>query len=129
MITLKEIYDPRTPWAKARRWEVHKWGIKHGITLDEAMPKDLMVRKLQAAGVPPPTANFEILGGAQAPSNAPTVEVDATDLLQRQWEAKSSIDKMNFNQLRAELRARGITWNRRWKADDIRAVLNGKNTA
>lgn len=62
-MTPGQTFDPRDPWAKARRIEIYRHGRVHGATdIQEDMPKDLMVRRLKARNIPPPVVPPRMIG-------------------------------------------------------------------
>src|SRR5512139_935536 len=150
MIEPDKTLDPRNPWDSVRRMELVRYAAEKGVKeIIEAMPKTVMVQILKQKGYPPPNVRARNIGKNMNPRawdtdanthqaapqpkqdvKAETVEIDADELLMREWQAKKpNYDNMNFNDLRAELKRRGIKWEKRWKAADIRAVLNGKDAA
>lgn len=148
MIEPDKTLDPRSPWDYVRRMELVRYAAEKGVTeIVEAMPKTVMVQILRQKGFGPPNVRTRSIGKNMNPrawdtdvnthqvppqpkqdAKAETVEVDADELMAREW-LKPNFDNMTFNDLRAELKKRGIKWEKRWKAADIRAVLNGNAAA
>lgn len=150
-MTPSQTFDPRDQWARARRIEVFRYASELGHTKDnyieEQMPKDLMVKRLKALGVPPPSvpprpigANINSRSGDTSPNShhytagksqpVEIAEVDASDVLERDWktqpkvEARSVAD-MSITELRKECKARGIKMARTDNMTTLRAKLNG----
>lgn len=133
-----ETLDPRGPWSTARRMEVFRYAKEKGVSeIKEQMPKDVMVRILQAKGIAPPNVRPRLIGknfdprswdtdinshhynGNEQPSKpAETVTIDADELLEREWKSQ---EVKGYNEMRAELKAAGVKLSRRWNKDDVRA--------
>lgn len=142
-------FDPRDPWAKARRIEVFRWAQEKGITeIVEQMPKDVMVNRLKARNIPPPPVPSRMIGahidprsGDTSPTShrhggqpqklaATTVEVDAADVLERDWQQQSAVAApMNITDMRKECKRRGIKMVRTDNMATLKAKLDGKQDA
>ena len=145
-LTPTETLDPRDPWKRVRRMEVVRYAAELGIEgITEAMPKDVSVAILRGKGVPPPSVpprsigkNFESRSGTDLNShhyNQPqqtktqqVVEVDADELLMREWKAQQA-PKMSITDARRACKDRKIPFARTDKLTDLMAKLNVQNTA
>lgn len=143
-------FDPRDPWARARRIEIFRYAQEKGVTeVIEAMPKDVMVKRLKARGIPPPAvpprpigANINPRSGDTSPNShhytaqpqkaaEPVSEVDASEVLERDWQQQQAnppladVAAMNITQARQECKRRGIKLKRTDNLVTLRAKLNG----
>lgn len=143
-LELREIFDPRDPWARTRRMQLVQYAEQLGIKeISEQMPHTVIVRKLKALGVKPPNGPQVPLGApprseAVTPSSPDTIVLDVDELAELQWQAQQTpkarpIAEMTFNEMRAELKSGGVKLNRRWRMDEVKAELeklrNGKQDA
>jgi hypothetical protein len=60
-----------------------------------------------------------------------TVTIDADLLLEQAWaieeqKLRQPAKELTWNEMRAELKAKGIKINRRWRMADVKAILDGK---
>ena len=143
---IRETWDPRGPWQKMRRQEAINYAKELGIVFDENMPKDIIIKRLIAAGAPPPKLPPRTIGmhanprqddtsptshkyeGPQDQPQRETVTVDAAELAELEWmqAKKTPVAKMSINELRAEAKTRGIKLTRKMTMNDLRALLDGK---
>lgn len=147
--------DPRDPWALPRRMEIFRYAKELGIAeIVEAMPKELMVKRLKARGIQPPKVpprpigkNLDYRSGDTSPDShhyngspvvadqtAKTVEIDADDLLEAEWRASQQPKKeLGFMEMRSELKKAGVKLNRRWRLPEVKAewekMKNGENAS
>lgn len=143
---LASITDPRSALDRTRRKDMQKYIEANGLDIDPWMPKDLMVKRLHAMGVTKIDAPLHQLGQPDnypsAPANGaaaqdgPSVEVDATDLLEAQWRAKTelpraapSVDEMSMQELRKMAKQLGLKQKRTDKMDDLRELLRDRNAS
>ena len=139
---MSDAFDPRDAWGHARRIELVRHANAMGHTdIIEQMPKELIVKRLKALGVPPPTVPLRPLmapGGNYNPRSGDTSptshkagavpvksapdEIDADELLEQEWQQKKPVADMNWHEMRAELKARGIKIDRKWRMDDVRKM-------
>lgn len=148
-MTPTQTFDPRDPWAKARRIEVYRYAREKGIVeINEQMPKDLMVERLKALGVPPPSvppreigAHINARSGDTSPDShhyngstkaaAPeVVEMNAIEVLARDWKqqqaAPPDVASMTITQARQECKRRGIKIARTDNMIALKAKLDGQ---
>lgn len=145
MWQVSKTEDPRGPWAVARRMELVRYAHELGhIDIVEQMPKELIVKRLQALGVPPPSVpprpigignprsgdtdiNSHKYNGAKIKTETERVEISAEDLMEREWSntiiAQDNFDKMSINELRNECKARGIKLARTDRVEHLKAKL------
>lgn len=145
-----QTFDPRNPWDRARRIEIVRYAKEQGIAeIDEQMPKDLMVRRLTALGVPPPSVPPRMIGipdartGDTSPDShrftaqqsQPTelAVLDAADVLERDWQAQrvkpAEVNAKPVNEiteLRKECKRRGIKLARTDNKITLKAKLSGQ---
>lgn len=124
------IEDPRDNLEKATRWELYDFAKAVGINeVKEPMPALLAVQILRAAGKtnipinPPPLGSIAVLGKDLMSSHvAADATVDALADLKRQYEQQLAnpdpvpsgpIDPNNFNEVRSELKRRGVKLSRK----------------
>lgn len=149
-MTPTQTFDPRDPWARARRLEVFRHAQENGVTeILETMPKDLMVKLLRAKDIPPPSvpprpigAHISARSGDTSPDShhyagpatvAPTetVVVDADAVLERDWKREqdavkpSAVSAMTITELRQECKRRGIKIARTDNMVTLKAKLDG----
>jgi hypothetical protein len=144
---INQIFDPRDRWQRARRMELvrqaHKFGHKD---ITEAWPKDLIIPELKSRNVPPPSVPDRTIGSdpreshtsphshevGQAPEqkveSAPVEIISAEEVLRRDFAAQQK-PPPTYHEMRAAIKERGITLNRRWNKQDIEAIYNGENPA
>lgn len=147
---LTQIIDPRGPFAKARRIELVRFARERNIDgISEDMPKDLIVKRLQAAGVktisvPPrplgsmnpreadtsPNSHHYADQRPQGPATEQTVEIDAVDALERdflqqQQKPQSNVSGLTIIQARQEAKRRGIKFSRKDTLVILREKLGG----
>ena len=145
-------FDPRDPWARARRIEIFRYAQEKGVTeVVEQMPKDVMVKRLKAKGIPPPPVPPRSIGahinprsgdtsptshrytGQTQPKAETVVEVDADEVLERDWQQQSSAPKtdrpMTITEARQECKRRGIKMKRTDNLVTLKAKLDGNKNA
>ena len=140
---MSDAFDPRDAWQHARRIELVRYASEIGHPeIVEQMPKNMIVEKLKALGVPPPSVPLRPLmapGGNYDPRSGDTTpvshrtgkapiknipdEIDADELLAQEWSQKKPVEQMGWHEMRAELKARGIKIDRKWTKDDVRKQL------
>lgn len=154
-MTPSQTFDPRDQWAKARRIEVFRYATELGHTKDdyiqEQMPKDMMVKRLKARNVPPPSVPPRPIGAhisarsgdtspdshhynAAKPATSESVSVDAADILERDWKPDlptadaptTDLAKMSIGELRQACKTRGIKLARTDNMVSMREKLNGQ---
>ena len=138
--------DPRDKWQHARRIELVRYANENGHPeITEDYPKNLIIQKLKSYGLPPPSVPPRYIGsgprsgdtdlnshhynGSPAPQQkTETVEIDADELMALEFEARKrpNVDQMTWNEMRKELKARGIKLDRKWSMADVKARLNGE---
>jgi hypothetical protein len=149
---LKDIDDPRDKWRQARRIELVRYAEENGHPeIDHRYPANLIILKLKALGLPPPSVPDRRIGsspraGDTTPNShhavngppkpkAETITIDADELLEREFEEtlKPAIKNMTYREMRAELKASGMVLNRRWSKQDIinelEQLRNGQQNA
>jgi hypothetical protein len=152
---LNKVEDHRDCLEKATRWELFQFASERGVTeIDQKMPAILMRQILRARNVTNIETQFPFLTrrtigqqrgvNATNPQNNPNAkvaEIDATQELMRQWrneqardvqppiveQAKRAVNPMA--ELRAECKRRGIKITRTSKMEDLRAKIDGENSA
>jgi hypothetical protein len=132
-------FDPRSAWDHARRMELVRHANDLGYKdITEQMPKELIVRRLQALGAPPPNTPLRPLqpiGGTIDPRTSDTHpgshkngtakqiaasdEIDATELLEQEFASQNA--NKSYNEMRAELKAAGVKLDRRWNKEAVKA--------
>lgn len=134
--------DPRDSLEKATRWELYDYAKKVGCSeVREPMPHLLAAQILRARGftkVPtevPALGSVAVLGAM--PQGAPDQTVDAVSDLKRQYEqqqanpdpapepAPFNVEGAKFNEIRAELKRRGVKLSRKDTLEVLKAKLNG----
>jgi hypothetical protein len=146
---LYKMDDPRDPWMRARRIELVRYAHEKGMAseISEQMPKDLIVKRMKAKGLPPPSVPPRPLGGPprsgdtspdshhytgpQVEVKQDTVTVDAADLAEREWAARQDkpFDQMDIRELRSACKAKGIALKRTDRMPDMKAKLRGEQNA
>lgn len=129
------IEDPRDNLEKATRWELYEYAKQVGCKeVYEPMPAMLAIQILRARGftnirIPDrPLGSIAILGAmprgvAEPPA---TQTLDALAELKKQFETQQAAPKeLTFQQMRIELKARGIKYKRTDKVDTLRELLDG----
>lgn len=142
---LYQTFDPRDLWATARRIEVYRHAKEHNVPdISEDMPKDLIVKRCKAAGLPPPSVPRRPIGsvdprigdtnpnshhaGEGSVAKSEEVEtIDADDNLEREWKTQQQkpVNDMNINELRGACKAKGIKLSRRDNMQAMKAKLSG----
>lgn len=129
---LTRIDDPRDNLEKARRMELVAFAKAQGVEgISEDMPAMLIRKRLRTLGLTQIAIPQRILGQttarhADAPMGLPGVgervaEVDADADLERQFANRElSVDEMNYNQLKDELKRRGVKRGRADRLPDLR---------
>ena len=106
-MTPDKIEDPRDKWQHARRIELVRYALENGHPdITEDYPKNLIIKKLKALGLPPPNVpprpigsgprsgdtdlNSHHYNGSPAPhqQKTETVEIDADELMALEFEAR-----------------------------------------
>lgn len=145
-MTPTQTFDPRSAWDHARRIEIYRYAKEKGITeIVEAMPKDLMVLRLKALGLPPPPVPQRPIGalidsrsGDTSPEShhytgqpqkpvTETVVMDAAAVMERDWQqTQKTPTTMTITEMRQELKRRGIKMKRTDNMAALRAKLDGE---
>lgn len=123
--------------------EIVRYAAELGIKeIVEQMPKDLMVKRMKALGVPPPKVPPRPIGSparsgdttptshryeAKEEEKTETIELSADELLEREWKTREiPIEKMSIGDARKACKARGIKISRTDKLADLKAKLDGQ---
>lgn len=132
--------DPRDSLERATRWELYDFAKRMGChEVKEPMPALLAAQILRTKGLTniqtttPPLGSVAVLG--QAPHGEPDKTVDMLSDLKRQYEQQQAepppfdATKASFNEIRAELKRRGVKLSRKDSLEVLKAKLNGQNPA
>ena len=125
-----QIEDPRDKLEKMTRWELYRWAAMNNVAeVKEPMPADLACTILRGRGLVNPPMEFPPLGVAPGAPSTPQVhnvaEVDAVADLAKQYAAEQATKNMSFNEIRSELKRRGVKFKRTDRMEDLKALLNG----
>lgn len=131
--------------------EVFRYAQEKGVTeIVETMPKDLMVARLKARGIPAPSVPPRAIGAHMSPRSGDTTpdshhytakpqptetsELDAASVLEREWQQQQTAPVFDagtasITEVRKELKRRGIKMARTDNMTTLKAKLDGKQDA
>lgn len=126
--------DPRDSLERATRWELYDYAKRMGCEeVKEPMPHMLAAQILRAKGHRNIHTNAPPLGSGAILGSSPRIDadktVDAMADLKRQYEeqqASFSPEGKNFNEIRSELKRRGVKLSRRDTLEVLKKKLNGQ---
>lgn len=124
-LKLQSVTDPRDKLDKVRRKPLENFiRTYHPEIYEHNMPAEVMRHLLRLKKVYDISAPVHSLGEN---SQEEVPEVNATDLMMAEWEAKKKI-KPSMADLRKAVKAKGIVAPRTAKKADLERMLNGEDT-